>query len=276
MHHSTDGVSLDIRVYGPEAAPRVALVLPCMGGDVHSYALGYEALAEAGYRVVAFNPRGHGASGGVWSLDDTLADLETYFRAHGVRERPVFAVGHSGGGTTVLTMAERGWPLERIALLAPVLDTRLSARFKYEHGTARELYIAFRPRQGDASVLSEVLASDAWLDAAHWEQQGLRRRIDDATRDAERPDYRAVTLLENIFLPGHVRRDALVAFGARAHVFLPAVASWFPNAETARVATEGRATVYTIESARDHFFRNGFDELAARLLATARLPSGAR
>ncbi|NIQ59134.1 MAG: alpha/beta fold hydrolase, partial [Gammaproteobacteria bacterium] len=64
------------------------------------------ALADEGYRALALDPRGHGASqrpdGERWTFDDwARRDVPAALR-HATEERPGFLVGHSGGGAAGL------------------------------------------------------------------------------------------------------------------------------------------------------------------------------
>jgi pimeloyl-ACP methyl ester carboxylesterase len=241
----------------------------------------YEGLVDLGFRVVLYNPRGHGRSGGVYRLDDALADLAGYLAAEGLAGAPIFAVGHSGGGSAVLTMAARGWPILRMVLLSPILDSRASVRFKYTTGTGPELLDAFRPREGSAALLEEVLADDGWLDPQRWHGAGLRQRIDHECRDAARPGFRPGTLMENLFHPGFEVRGALAAHGPRVTCLLPTKDAWYPTAELEASTLAAGGVVVRIDSARDHFFRGGFWEIEPRLVALAAAsldaaPTGAR
>ncbi|WP_369139604.1 alpha/beta fold hydrolase [Modestobacter versicolor] len=114
-----DGVLLSVEEIGPADAPLTAVF-------VHGYALSMASwtfqrrdlaaqLATANghrpsARLVFYDHRGHGASGrgdaAHATLDQLATDLETVLDAR-VPRGPVVLVGHSMGGMTVLTLAQR-------------------------------------------------------------------------------------------------------------------------------------------------------------------------
>lgn len=83
--------------------------------------------AAAGQRVVRFDYRGHGASGGAFEdfvVSDWLADAARVVDAHA--PGPVVAVGSSMGGWIALLLARlrlaEGRPLAGLVLIAPAAD----------------------------------------------------------------------------------------------------------------------------------------------------------
>ncbi len=121
---TSDGWSLRAEVHEPGEAPRgVAVLAHAMmarrseferppGGGVAGF------LVQRGWRVVAFDFRGHGDSGprahegGRYRYDDFVArDLPAVFafaRSRVPRKRPVVLVGHSLGGHTALAAQGAG------------------------------------------------------------------------------------------------------------------------------------------------------------------------
>lgn len=106
-----DGVDLAVLEHLPahprEGAPTVVLA--------HGYALDHrywhyqsDALVAAGYRVVLWDQRGHGASGktssGHYSIKDLGDDLHALIEQV-IPEGPVVLIGHSMGGMTVMAFA---------------------------------------------------------------------------------------------------------------------------------------------------------------------------
>jgi pimeloyl-ACP methyl ester carboxylesterase len=117
--HTGDGVLLAVEEIGPLDAPLTAVF-------VHGYALSMaswtfqrrdlaaEVATANGHRpsarLVFYDHRGHGASGrgdaAHATIDQLAADLESVLDAR-VPRGPVVLIGHSMGGMTVLTLAQR-------------------------------------------------------------------------------------------------------------------------------------------------------------------------
>src|SRR5690606_33163238 len=77
--------------------------------DERSWVYQRRALREAGYRVVVWDQRGHGASGvaesDTYHVDQLGRDLRRVL-AEVVPEGPLVLVGHSMGGMTIMALAE--------------------------------------------------------------------------------------------------------------------------------------------------------------------------
>lgn len=109
---TADGLSLHYHIWSPSSPPR-ALVFIAHGIGEHGLRYDHvgQALAQAGYRVIAPDHRGHGRSSGertyFASFDQPVADLrqlyELFIRQH--REVPVFLYGHSMGSGIALKYA---------------------------------------------------------------------------------------------------------------------------------------------------------------------------
>jgi acylglycerol lipase len=123
------GVSLFNQEWTPDGAVRATLLI-VHGLKDHSdrYAGFAERLARAGYRVRAFDLRGHGDSAGdrVWvdRFDEYLEDLDIEIeKVRGeLPNKPVFLMGHSMGGAIVTLAALQGRsPVRGLILSAPAL-----------------------------------------------------------------------------------------------------------------------------------------------------------
>jgi pimeloyl-ACP methyl ester carboxylesterase len=106
---SADGTTLHVEEFGPEAGTAVVLV--------HGWteALQYwvyviRALSERGFRVVAYDQRGHGqsepASGGDYALERFGQDLEAVLTACLPDGQSAVVVGHSLGAMSIVAWAE--------------------------------------------------------------------------------------------------------------------------------------------------------------------------
>ena len=111
-----DGVPLHVEVDHPRGAPRDGLGGPTPTVVLsHGYTLSLRcwvfqrrALAEAGYRVVLWDQRGHGRSGTgsphSYDVDQLGHDLARVI-AQAAPEGPLVLVGHSMGGMTMMALA---------------------------------------------------------------------------------------------------------------------------------------------------------------------------
>jgi alpha-beta hydrolase superfamily lysophospholipase len=132
---TSDGVTLYRRVYEPAGVPIGDLLLGHgIGENVGRYVQAARAFAEAGWRTVAWDLRGHGRSGGprtyvaTWSrFHDDLAEQVTALRHPG---RPLVVVAHSMGGLIAFGAAATGRITpDRLVLSAPALNADI-ARWK--------------------------------------------------------------------------------------------------------------------------------------------------
>ena len=153
-----NGIAHHVVTFGPEDAPAERTVVLCHGflDQAYSFAPVAAHLAQAGYRSVAFDWRGHGRSswvgeGGYYHFPDYVADLAALLPQ--ISPGAPHLVGHSMGGTATsmfagvrpkailtLTLVEgTGPPNMPIVGLADRFETWLS-------GMARAA-----PRRGSAS-----------------------------------------------------------------------------------------------------------------------------
>jgi lipase len=153
---------LHLHAWGPPDGPAVLVV-----HGVTNTGARYRRLAEeqlAGYRVVAPDLRGHGASTWEppWSLDRHVEDLAETAEAAGLRRAAV--VGHSFGGLLGMALAARRPALvDRLALvdpavaLAPAMAAERAEAARRDdgwatRGEAREARLALRPEQARDTV----------------------------------------------------------------------------------------------------------------------------
>jgi non-heme chloroperoxidase len=100
-----DGAVLDVTVAGPREGPTAVLV-HCWTGSKRVWAAVARQLMHAGYRVVLYDQRGHGAStagAGIDSIDRLGRDLLAVLDELDIRDAVL--VGHSMGGMAVQAFA---------------------------------------------------------------------------------------------------------------------------------------------------------------------------
>ncbi len=117
---ANDGVRLHVEMDEPAQAAHAAgadlchdrpTVVFCHGYtmDMRAWAVQRHACAAAGYRVLAWDHRGHGASGhgeaGHYTIDQLGHDLAAVL-SQVVGEQPVVLIGHSMGGMAIMALAE--------------------------------------------------------------------------------------------------------------------------------------------------------------------------
>jgi pimeloyl-ACP methyl ester carboxylesterase len=183
-----DGTELTYRFYEP-AQPKddriAVLVHGSAGNSANMHAVG-KALAAAGYRAVAVDIRGHGASGTrgdisyIGQLDKDLADTVKHLRQIWPGAK-LTLIGHSSGGGFALRIAGSAYGdlFERYILLAPYLDytapssrTQTGAAHWAEPDIPRILGIALLRRLGidcceALPVLAFALPPESILRATH-------------------------------------------------------------------------------------------------------------
>lgn len=125
--HSADGTALNVERWGPESGPTVVLAHGWTCSIVF-WARQINALAGAGYRVVAYDQRGHGDSGVPGPAgytpealaDDFAAVLDAVTASAGER---VLAAGHSMGSMTLIAFGARHPEQLRRQVAAAVLTS---------------------------------------------------------------------------------------------------------------------------------------------------------
>jgi uncharacterized protein len=130
---SDDGISLATTTWRPRDADPVGAVVLVHGLGIdrnhRSVADTVEALLRAGFAVVAFDGRGHGASGGVCTLGtDEVHDVAAAVTLASQFSPAVVAVGSSMGGVAVLRYASTDDVAGVVTVSAPATWRIHSAR----------------------------------------------------------------------------------------------------------------------------------------------------
>jgi acylglycerol lipase len=121
-----DGFKLFYRLWAPDpVAQKTVVIVHGLGEHSGRYVHVGKYFSEAGFRVVAFDLRGHGRSSGrpvaIKRYEELAKDVECVINRCG--SRPNFLFGHSLGGQLVLWAAQR-LPLDLAGVIssAPWLD----------------------------------------------------------------------------------------------------------------------------------------------------------
>ena len=119
-----DGVGLHLRTWDAAGTPRGTVVLVHgLGEQIGRYHHVATALAAAGWRLVGYDHRGHGQSGGprggLATADDLLQDLATVID-HAPTEGPLVLLGHSMGGAVAGRFVAEGLAAEPAPWYRPV------------------------------------------------------------------------------------------------------------------------------------------------------------
>lgn len=192
-----NGLALEADIGGPAQGP--AVILLHGGGQTrHAWSRALTALAEAGYRVLSYDARGHGGSAwdadGDYSTDALVADLCAVQRHLAA---PVTLVGASMGGITSLTAIGEGALKDAQALVlvdvAPNIRREGVARIRAfmtanpegfanleEVADAVAAYNPDRPRPKDPSGLMKNLRTgDDGRLYWHWDPRIISDRFDE-------------------------------------------------------------------------------------------------
>ena len=135
-----DGLTLRGRDWPASAGRGTIVLVHGLGEHVGRYEHVAASLGARGWRVIAFDQRGHGASEGergrLGAADDLLADLAPVLDlAHAGAPRPLVLLGHSMGGAVAarfvaggLESPRPGWyrPVDALVLSSPALATGMS------------------------------------------------------------------------------------------------------------------------------------------------------
>lgn len=117
-----NGIRLHYLEWGDAGAPPAVLLHPT-GFLAWTWQPVAEGLAAAGFRVLAYDARGHGDSDkpeGDYHWRNMADDMEAFLDRQGIRQAPL--IGHSmGGGVAAYLAAERPEYVSRLVLVEPII-----------------------------------------------------------------------------------------------------------------------------------------------------------
>lgn len=132
--HTTDGLALSARTWPAAGTARAGVVLVhgFTATKEHPEVIGLaEALAAAGFEVLAYDARGHGASEGTCTLGhEERADVAAAVAALRVRHPVVVVVGASMGGIAALRYAADDAELAGVVTVSTPAHWRLPRSLK--------------------------------------------------------------------------------------------------------------------------------------------------
>ncbi len=147
---SRDGTALHVEVFGPDGVPTIVLAHGILM-QIRNWAYQIEDLADR-FRVVAYDQRGHGSSGGdprTFSVDALGDDLHAVLEACVPAGEQVVIAGHSMGGMSIMSWAGQ-YPDEVARRAAAVLLLNTAASAVIDHIAVIGVP---RPTHGIARVL---------------------------------------------------------------------------------------------------------------------------
>lgn len=271
------GLMLAADIAGPrDGAP---VVLLHGGGQTrHAWGRAFRRLADAGYRVLSYDARGHGESAwdpqGDYTTDALVADLRAVIAT---LDAPPALVGASMGGITSLaTIGEAEASIARALVLvdvAPHIERKGVARIRDfmtghpdgfadldEAADAVAAYNPSRPRPKDPSGLMKNLRTgDDGRLYWHWDPKIISERFDEHAAYLETFEARMTAAARNIRVP------TLLVRGGASDVVSPEGArklrALIPHARVEDIASAG----HMVAGDRN----DAFNDVICDFLATA-------
>jgi len=166
---ANDGLGLLVRHWSCENPIARVLIVHGLGEHSGRYEHVGDFLVDEGFDVVAFDQRGHGASGGdrvdIESFDEFLDDVEVVVDEL-ANDVPLVIYGHSMGGLVVASYAvtDRSQPALYV-LSAPALSAEVPAPLRL----AARVFSRVRPgMQFPSSIKAEQLSRDPEVGKAYF------------------------------------------------------------------------------------------------------------
>ncbi|TGL65160.1 alpha/beta hydrolase [Leptospira jelokensis] len=237
----------------PSAEAKGILILwPSTGGNSRSFRIRDSELVSYGLRLVRFNPPSHGNSGGTYDPKTAIYLLDEYLTEKNYLGKPLYGIGHSGGGAALLMYAKQT-SFQKLFLLSPILDSVLSLKYLYESDSIEEFSrLLLLPNLSDGEPpnkqILETLTTPDWLESGGVDHlsfpvKNVRIQVDSLA-----------SFLRNLFLPGFQVESGMYEKRTNVTIFLPAEDKWFPKTHTVDFAKRNQFRILEIPEAPDHFF----------------------
>lgn len=153
---SIDGVRLQGTLFG--SGERGVILAHMYPADQQSWFPMARMLAGKGYRVLTFDFRGYGKSGGKKVISEIDRDLLGAYRFLAPKVKEVFLMGASMGGTAAIRVAAREKVAGVVSLSAPVAFRGLSAREAIVRVRAPCLFVAAKGNRSAAQSAERLHA----------------------------------------------------------------------------------------------------------------------
>lgn len=240
----------------PNEARGILILWPSTGGNARSFRIRDSELLRDGLRLIRFNPPSHGNSGGTYDPKTAITLLDEYLKGKNYLKKPLYGIGHSGGGAALLMYAQKT-PFRKLFLLSPILDSVLSLKYLYESDSIEEFSrLLLLPNLSDSESpnkqILESLATPDWLvsgevDHLSFPVKNVRIQVDSLA-----------IFLRNLFLPGFQVECSVNEKRTDVTIFLPAEDKWFPKKQTVDFAKRNQFRFLEIPEAPDHFFSHSW------------------
>ncbi|MBV9490342.1 MAG: alpha/beta hydrolase [Verrucomicrobia bacterium] len=157
LRPGTENPEEDVQWYRWGQRGKRVLLVHGWGGRATQFAAVIPLLLGAGYQVVGYDAPGHGASTGTFSSGPASARAARYV-AESVGHEIYAVVAHSLGATAAAIALDRGLPVDRAAMLAPLVFILPSLHSFAEHHGASESVRAALLRQFEARYPEEAIS----------------------------------------------------------------------------------------------------------------------
>ncbi|MCG6147595.1 alpha/beta hydrolase [Leptospira levettii] len=246
--------SLEIIEQGvpPEGAQGILILWPSTGGNARSFRIRDSELIDYGLRLIRFNPPSHGDSTGTYDPKTAITLLDEYLKKQNYIGKPLYGIGHSGGGAALLLYAKQV-QFQKLFLLSPILNSVKSLEFLYESKSIEEFSrLLLLPNiSDDDSPNKQILET---LSTSHWLETGKVNHLSFPVKNTRIQVDSLAEFLQNLFLPGFQVENYDFEKRTDISIFLPAMDKWFPKEYTSEFAKRNHIRLVEILEAPDHFF----------------------